>query len=47
VVGIKTSYISDKEIFATIGVVVNPTKYNGTEEERVILQNEYNKLIRN
>jgi hypothetical protein len=37
----------DKEIFATIGVVVNPTKYNGTEEERVILQNEYNKLIRN
>ena len=37
----------DKEIFATIGVVVNSTKYNGTEEERVILQNEYNKLIRN
>jgi hypothetical protein len=37
----------DKELFTTIGVVVNPSKYNGTEEEKVIIQNEYDKLICN
>ena len=37
----------DKDINSTIGVVINPEIFNGTEEERIILQTEYNKLICN
>ena len=37
----------DKEIYSVIGIVINPEKYNGSEEERIILQKEYNKLICN
>ena len=37
----------DKEIFSTIGVVINPELYNASEEEKLILYKEYNKLICN
>ena len=37
----------DKELYTTIGIVVNPEIFKGSEEERIVLKQEYDKLIRN